>query len=199
MSLDSLRRVVGIASHRAVAREIAARAVTVLRDGSDRIPLRRGGRMHLVVYTPETEFGGGNAFIDEFRTRGNVTVVRVGPQTSRATLDAISRRAAAGRVVVVTVVRRVEGRGRVAIAEPFAAWMRRIAPRLKPVVIAVGNPYVIGQFPGIEAYMATFSVGEAPERAAARVLLDGDARGRSPVSLPGVFSRADGENSRSGQ
>ncbi len=192
MSLDSLRAVVGIASHRGVATEIAARAVTVLRDATGLLPLRKDRPLHLVVYTPETEFGAGNAFIDEARKRALLTVTRVGPQTARSTLDAISRKRKQGQLAVVTVVRRVEGRGRVAIAEPFAAWMRRIAPTLKPVVIAVGNPYVIGQFPGIGAYMTTFSVGEGPERAAARALFDGGATGHSPVSLPGVFARGDG-------
>jgi len=93
--------------------------------------------------------------------------------------------------VIVTVVRRVEGRGRVAIVEPFAEWIRDIALRLQPVVVAAGNPYVIGQFPNIESYMVTYSVGEAPERAAARALLGAPITGRSPVSLPGVFSRMD--------
>ncbi len=192
MSLDSLRAVVGIASHRAVAAEIARRAVTVLRDEAMQIPLTRDRPVHLVVYTPETEFGGGNAFIDEARSRSRLTVTRVGPQTPRAVLDAISRQRTKGRLVVLTVVRRVEGRGRVAIAEPFAAWMRRIIPKRKPVVIAVGNPYVIGQFPGVEAYMTTFSVGEGPERAAARALFGAATSGQSPVSLPGLFARNDG-------
>jgi hypothetical protein len=78
----------------------------------------------------------------------------------------------------------------VSIVEPFANWVRDIAPRLKPVVIAVGNPYVIGQFPNIEAYMVTYSVGDAPERAAARGLLGAPITGRSPVGLPGIFSRS---------
>ena len=199
MSLDSLRTVVGTASHRAVATEIADRAVTVLRDSAGQLPLARDRAVQLVVYAPETEFGGGSAFVDEFRARGRATVVRVGPLTPRATLDSISRRAATGRVVVVTVVRRVEGRGRVAIAEPFAAWMRSIAASLDPIVIAVGNPYVIGQFPGIKAYMTTFSVGEAPERAAARAVFGGVVSGKSPVSLPGVFGRADGVTGRAGR
>lgn len=193
VSLDSLRAVVGIASHRAVAATVASRAVTLLRDVSHQLPLDPArGPMHLVVYTPETEFGGGNAFVDEFRSRGHVTVSRVGPQVTRDALDSIARRARRGRLVIVTVVRRVEGRGRVAIAEPFAAWVRSITPQLHPIVVAAGNPYVIGQFPDIEAYMATFSVGEAPERAAARALFRGNVTGRSPVSLPGVFSRNDG-------
>ncbi len=192
MSLDSLRAVVGIASHRAVAAEIATRAVTVLRDATQQIPLKSDRPIQLVVYTPETEFGAGNAFIDEARKRALVTVTRVGPQTPRSTLDAIGRQRKQGRLVVVTVVRRVEGRGRVAIAEPVASWMRRIAAKREPLVIAVGNPYVIGQFPGIEAYMTTFSVGEGPERAAARALFGAATSGHSPVSLPGLFARNDG-------
>lgn len=192
MSLDSLRAVVGTAAHRAVASTIATRAVTVLRAAAGQIPVRPSRNLQLVVYSPETEFGGGNAFIDEFRKGASATVTRVGPQTTTAELARISRRARGGRLIVVTVVRRVEGRGRVAIAEPFAAWVRRSTPRLKPVVVAIGNPYVIGQFPAIGTYMTTFSVGEAPERAAARTLLGAPAGGRSPVSLPGIFSRADG-------
>lgn len=199
IALDSLRAVVGIARHRAVAAEIAEKAVTVLRDRLGQIPVDGGRPVHLVVYTPETEFGAGNAFIDEFRKRAPVTVTRVGPQTPRATLMAISRHMKNRRLVVLTVVRRAEGRGRVAIVEPFASWIRRIAPKLKPVVIAVGNPYVIGQFPGIEAYMTTFSVGDGPERAAARALLGGRVTGRTPVSLPGVFRRNDGLPLRAGQ
>ena len=156
------------------------------------MPLRARKPMQLVIYTPETEFGGGNAFADEFQKHGSAVVTHVGPQTPRATLTAISRRAKKGQLIVLTVVRRVEGRGRVAIAEPFAAWMRQITKRKRPIVVAAGNPYVIGRFSGIGEYMVTFSVGEAPERAAAQALFDGKYPGRSPVSLPGIFSRADG-------
>jgi beta-N-acetylhexosaminidase len=191
VSLDSLRAVVGIAEHRALAAEIATRAVTVLRDSARQIPLPARSSVQLVVYTPETEFGGGNAFVEEFRKRGMATVTRVGPQTPRAALNAIAARASRGRLVILTVVRRVEGRGRVAIVEPFADWVRDIAPRLKPVVVAAGNPYVIGQFSNIGAYMVTYSVGDAPERAAARALFGAPVTGRTPVSLPGVFSRQD--------
>ncbi len=191
VSLDSLRTVVGAAAHRALAQEIATRAVTVLRDSTRQIPLRVRTNLQVVIYTPETEFGGGNAFADELKKGAATTVTRVGPQTPRATLDAIAARSSRGQLVVLTVVRRVEGRGRVAIVEPFAAWVRDITPRLQPIVVAAGNPYVIGQFPKLETYMVTYSVGEAPERAAARALLGAPVTGRTPVSLPGVFSRSD--------
>jgi beta-N-acetylhexosaminidase len=199
VSLDSLRTVVGSAAHRALAAEIATRAVTVLRDSAHQIPLAARTGVQLVVYTPETEFGGGNAFVDEFRKRVPATVTRVGPQTTRAALEAVSARASRGKLVIVTVVRRVEGRGRVAIVEAFAEWIRDVAPRLRPIVVAAGNPYVIGQFPNIESYMVTYSVGEAPERAAARALLGATVTGRSPVSLPGIFVRADSASAGGGR
>jgi beta-N-acetylhexosaminidase len=199
VSLDSLRAIVGNARHRAVAAEIAARAVTVLRDATHQIPLRQTRGLQLVVYAPDTEFGGGNAFVDEFQKHADAIVTRVGPGTPASTLKAISRHARKGRLIVLTVVRRVEGRGRVAIAPVFAAWMKRATKKMQPIVVAAGNPYVIGQFPGIEAYMTTFSVGEQPERAAARALIGGTYSGRSPVSLPGVFARADGYTARGGR
>ena len=199
MSLDSLRTTVGIAANRRVAAQIAARAITVIRDSAGRLPLVATSGLHLVVYTPETEFGGGDAFVDEFRKAARAEVTRVGPATSRESLDALTAQLPPDRVVLLTVVRRVEGRGRVALSEAFAGWVREITPRVRPIVVAAGNPYVIGQFPAIGAYMATFSVGDAPERAAARALFNGGFTGRSPVGLPGVFSRADGIGSRAGQ
>ena len=200
VSLDSVRTVVGIASHRAVATEIARRAITVIRVNDDQ--LRMGAMVgarhpHLVIYTPETEFGGGNAFVDEFQKRQAATVTRVGPLTPRSELRALAKRAKREQLIVVTVVRRVEGRGRVALAEPFAAWVRRIEARQHPIVVAIGNPYVLAQFPKVRTYMATFSVGAEPERAAARALHGADITGTPPVSLPGVFTRMDAHHRRS--
>jgi beta-N-acetylhexosaminidase len=195
VSLEHLRDVVGSTPNRAVSSEIAARAITLLRDSSRLVPMRTAaqGPLSVVIYTPETEFGGGTAFADEVRKYTAANVARVGPSTTRATLDALAASATTGRLVILTVVRRVEGRGRTAIADGFAAWIQEIAPRLHPVVIAAGNPYVLDQFPSVDAYLATFSVGELPERAAARALMGRNAiTGRAPVSLPSRYARGDG-------
>lgn len=193
VSLDSLRAIVGTTEHRAVAERIATRAVTLIRDSSALLPLNPARPLHVVIYTPEAEIGGGSAFLDELRKSGPVTVSRVGPQTPLSALENIASQAARGRLVVLTVVRRVEGTGREAIPDPFATWLRDIAPRLNPVVVAAGNPYVLKQFATVGTYLATFSVGEAPERAAARAIVGRAAiSGRSPVTLPGQYARGDG-------
>ena len=194
VSLDALRTVVGTSDHRRVAADVALRSVTILRDAYEQLPVAASRPLDVVVYTPESELGGGNAFLDELRRTTRITVSRIGPNSTRASLDALTSRLTPGRVIVLTVVRRVEGSGRVAIVEPVAQWLSRNTERLKPIVVAAGNPYVIAQFPDIGAYMATFSVGEAPERAAARILVGvAPARGRAPVSLPGHFMLGDGK------
>jgi beta-N-acetylhexosaminidase len=200
MALDSLRLVVGNSSHRISASEIAARAVTLLRGTVEDIRLPTSERATVVIYTPETEYGGGSSFASELasdpRARGRITTVRVGPQTPRGTLDSIAARAAGTRLIILTVVRRVEGAGRTALPTHFAEWVDQLAPRLVPTVVAVGNPYVLGQFPRVTRYLATYSVGIEPERAAATMLRQPELLlGRSPVSLPGVFRRGDGVSS----
>jgi beta-N-acetylhexosaminidase len=193
VSLDSLRQIVGISEHRALSQAIAQRAVTLLRDSGGVLPLSTSRPINVVVYSPETELGAGSAFLEELRGSATTTVTRVGPQTPRAVLDAITSRSAPDRLVVLTVVRRVEGRGRVAIAEGFAEWLRAITPRLHPIVVAAGNPFVLDQFPDVTVFLSTFSVGEAPERAAARALFGRAAiSGRSPVTLPMRFALGDG-------
>ena len=195
VSLDTLRATVGIAAHRAIAQTIADRAVTLLRDRAAALPLARGGALTVVSYASAAETGAGDALAGELRRlgAGPVRVVRITPQAARTELDSLAATLPAGRTVVVTTVRRIEGVGRPSVAPAFAAWMQAIAPSVRPVVVATGNPYLIGQFPAVATYLATWSVGAAPERAAARALVGAIAiGGRAPVSLPGVFALGDG-------
>jgi beta-N-acetylhexosaminidase len=109
-------------------------------------------------------------------------------------LAAAARSAESADAVIVTAyVRRVEGKGGVAVPAPIAAWIDSLAQRRPVVVAAFGNPYLVGQFPDVGSYLVTYGVTDDLERAAARAIL-GESRitGRSPVSLPGFFKAGDG-------
>ena len=83
--LDSLRDVVGAPAHRAMAMDIAQRAVTLLRDRDTLLPVAPGGRTVLVQYMPETELRAGRTFIAEVRAGlgGNGTqAFKIGPSTA---------------------------------------------------------------------------------------------------------------------
>ena len=193
--LDSLRAVVGAPAHWAMADTIARRAVTLIRDRGPLLPLRAGPRVTVVSYTAETDPVGGRTFAAEVRrVIPGARVVRVSPQTGRATLDSLGATLGANdRLVITTHVRTIEGEGRFAIAPQVATWIDATARRVPTVVVAHGNPYVIRQFPSIGAYLVTYGQGQALEQASARAVLgEASISGKAPIALPGVFQRGDG-------
>lgn len=200
VSFDSLRRVVGAASHRARANDIAQRAVTLLRDRGTLIPLS-GKRTMVIQYMPETELRAGRVFSASMRAGDpSVRIVKVSPSSSQAQLDALAPAiAGAERVVVAAYVRRIEGEGRPAIPPHIAAWIAGLAaadsasPQPRLALVAFGNPYLIRQIPAVGTYLVTYSVGDGAERAAAAALQGrASITGTIPVSLPGFFARGDG-------
>ena len=71
---------------------------------------------------------------------------------------------------------------------------RRWRPRGKPVtLVALGNPYLLRDFPDVTAYLATFSNVPPSEIAAVKALFGEIAiRGHMPVSIPGLARYGDG-------
>jgi beta-N-acetylhexosaminidase len=195
VSLDSLRRTVGAPAHWSVARDIAARAITLLRDSAALVPASPAGRFAVVTYAPELDVTAGRAFAGELRALAPQTMVaRIDPSTSAAELDSVTARVrGADRIIVTTHIRTIEGAGRFAISPRVAAWIDTLAARERVVVIANGNPYVIAQFPRVGSYMVTYGIDASLERAAARALAGGaPIVGRAPISLPGFFAAGDG-------
>jgi beta-N-acetylhexosaminidase len=194
VSLDTLRDIVGSPEHRALAADIAQRAVTLLRDSAALIPSRQNGRTVLVQYMPETELRAGRVFAAEVQRGNRARVFKVSPATSRELLDSIAQAAkGADRVIVATYVRRIEGEGRFAIPSHIADWIDTLASAQKVIVVSLGNPYLIRQFPHVGTYLVTYGVADVLEQAAARAVLGRSAIGGTiPVSLPGFFARGDG-------
>jgi beta-N-acetylhexosaminidase len=186
--------VVGAPAHRALAADIARRAVTLLRDNGSLLPAA-GSRVALVQYMPETELRAGKVLSAELRAAlPGTRVIKIAPSTSASDLDSIARQVAGfDRIVVAAYVRRIEGEGRPAVPAHIARWIDALARREKVIAVALGNPYLIRQFPSTSTYLVTYGVSDALERAAAGVVLGrAPATGVSPVSLPGFFRRGDG-------
>ncbi|MGE5100218.1 MAG: glycoside hydrolase family 3 C-terminal domain-containing protein, partial [Deltaproteobacteria bacterium] len=201
VSLEHLREVVGAPEHRALAADVARRAITLLRDRDHLVPLSQPApRIALIEYAPETELKAGRAFVAELRRRpqaGPARSVKVVRLTPGATPDMLANAAraveTADAVIVTAYVRRVEGKGGVSIPAPVASWIDSLAQQHHVVVAAFGNPYLIAQFPNVGSYLVTYGVSDDLERAAARAIL-GESRisGKSPVSLPGFFRAGEG-------
>ncbi len=195
VSMNVLRDVVSSPAHRALAQEVADRAVTLLRDSASLVPLQRSAALHVFTFAPDNDPLAGTWFTGELRTlAANVKTTRLSPRSGQLELDSLTRVAqAADRIIVYTYTRTLEGEGRLAIPSAIAGFIGGLASTGKLVVVAGGNPYQIRQMPNIPSYLVTYGRGEALERAAARGLLGRAAiGGRSPVTLPGFFARGDG-------
>jgi beta-N-acetylhexosaminidase len=196
VSLEAVRAVVGSAPHRALARDVAQRAVTLVRDSAGAVPLDLNVSVGIVTYMPETELKAGRAFVAELARLhpGARLVAKIQPNVAASQLDSIARALrGVDAVVIAAFVRRVEGQGRTTIPPAIAAWIDSVAANPRAAVVAFGNPYILRQFPSARAYINTYGVADVLEIAAARALTG--ARpivGRSPVSLPGFFAAGDG-------
>ena len=200
VSLDTLRLIVGAPAHRAMANDIARRAITLLRDRGALVPIA-GKRTVVIQYMPESELRAGRIFAATLRAANPSTrVFKISPATAPSQLDALAPDiASAERIVFAPYVRRIEGEGRPAIPAQIANWISTIAAAdsargaSRIVLVAFGNPYLIRQVPSAGTYLVTYTVGDASERAAADAVLGRTAiSGIVPVSLPGYFVRGDG-------
>ena len=196
--LEPIRTVVASAEHRAIAQDVAQRAITLVRDSGAAIPLATAGRIAIVNYMPETELKAGRAFTKEMAKlrppSGGRVVAKISAATAKSQLDSLAQQLGSADAIVLAVyVRRVEGEGRTTVPPHVAAWIDSVSAGPRAAVVAFGNPYIIRQFPRARTYLNTYGVGDALEIAAARALAGtAPVTGKSPVSLPGFFKAGDG-------
>jgi len=187
----------------AVAHEVAARAVTLLKDDRGQVPLRlpQGARvlaLSVVDYASGWREGApGRVFIPELKRRfGTVTAVEVTDRTTASELDLL-RALARGHdaVVAATYVRIASGSGRMGLAPAQVALLEQLAAEAKrPLVVAAfGSPYVGELAPKVPAILLAYDWGDAPEAAVVRALCgDAPIGGKLPVTIPGLFPAGHG-------
>jgi beta-N-acetylhexosaminidase len=85
-------------------------------------------------------------------------------------------------------------RGTVSLGGEFPHTIDELIASGKPVtLIALGNPYLLRDFPGVSAYLATFSTAPPAETAAVHALFgEIPIQGRLPVTIPGLAQSGEG-------
>ena len=83
----------------------------------------------------------------------------------------------------------------VAVDDSMGALLNAILDRAadRTAVLAMGNPYVIQNFPAIQNYVCAFSNASVSETAAVKAVFgEIPIRGHLPVTIPGIASRGEG-------
>ena len=197
VDLDALPEVVGTRAHRAVAREVSERSITLIRDAGGDVPLRTprdGALLYLSVLDYPSGWGVGapsRLVIPALRERWpRVTAVELSDRTPRSERALV--RETAGRydaVVAGVFVRTASFSGRMDLDADLAAVLRELAgdaaARGRPfVVVFFGNPYVTRALPELPSVLLTYDYRGVSEVTAVKAIAgEIPIRGRLPVTL----------------
>jgi beta-N-acetylhexosaminidase len=177
---------VGAPEHRALAREIAERSVTLVGDRHGLLPLRASVDRPLLVVVPrpvdltpaDTSSYLRVGLADELRVRGlraDELVLPLDPTT--ADVAAIVHRAA-GRTVVIGTVDATVHRGQAAVVDAL------IAHDVPVVAVALRTPFDVAAYARVGAYACTYGIQPPSIEALADALVGRiPFRGRLPVTL----------------
>jgi beta-N-acetylhexosaminidase len=195
VSIERVGELVGTPEHVAVADEIAMKSITILKNGSNLLPLNgtRSASVLSITYRRGSDLLAGRYFNQAMRA----TYPRLGSVDLEAGADAsdyesVLRRARGQALVIVGAYSSYAGSvdDRDELADLIEDLGRTGVPH---VVVSFGNPYLISEFPETQAYMLAWNGSEASQRAAAGALLgEFDVLGRAPTRIPPVFALGDG-------
>jgi beta-N-acetylhexosaminidase len=207
----------------AEGQRIADEAITLVRDNGKVIPLQSVGTPEAgLPYQPLTEAGNRLVvviFSDDLRTDSgrmlerqvlarvpDARVIYVDARSVAGMKEAVVQAVGAAEHVIAAVyvvptagkaVRAAGGglKNTVAMDDATGSLLAAVLDRAaeRTVVLAMGNPYVIEDFPAIQNYVCAFSNVTVSETAAIKALFgEIPIGGHLPVTIPGVASRGDG-------
>jgi beta-N-acetylhexosaminidase len=162
--------------------------------------VQSGSGLLVLIFTDDIRGDNGHALVREVHTRvpdarvfyvDNLIAPYFAPDVLEAAVDA-ERIVAA--VYAVPAAGRTGGAdsGAPALENGPASVLASVikAANHKTVVVALGNPYLIVQYPTVQNYICTFSNVPASEVSAVKLLFgEMPARGHLPVTIPGIANR----------
>jgi len=187
----------GTRAHAQVAQEINDRALTLVKDARNQVPLGAAKDAH-VVYLSVLDYASGwreavpsRTLVPELKKRWpNLTSIEVTDRTTASEYElirALTRRADA--VIAGVFVRIASYSGRMDLSPSQIALLDSIAAQEKPFVAACfGNPYTATFLPKLPAVLVAYEFSDFTERAVAKGLAgEIPIGGKLPISLPGMF------------
>lgn len=196
VDLSTINKVIDSPDSMTIAQQISDRSLTLVRNDKELLPLKSAGDTAFFVLAESSKSVEGEAFALEVRKRSaNAQVITVNPAMSDADLQAAAQQASqASRYVVAAFASVAAYRGSVALSGGFPQLIQNLIATKKPVaLLALGNPYLLRNFPDVTAYLTTYSTVPPSEISAAKALFGETAvTGKLPVTIPGFANYGDG-------
>jgi beta-N-acetylhexosaminidase len=189
VDLNALRFAVGDSANAQIARQVAEKSITLVRDSAHQVPLLDSTKSVLsITIARRADLSAGNSFNAELRSR--LPKLRTEfSSTDDASLNYPRLLAAADSadfVVVGSYVGQSWDAASASAPEAFTNFVQTLVSRgKKPIVVAFGNPYLLQQLPWVGTYLVAWGGFPVSQVAAARALSGAAAiTGRLPISIP---------------
>ncbi|MBY0505672.1 MAG: glycoside hydrolase family 3 protein [Bryobacteraceae bacterium] len=179
------------------AQSVADRAVTLLRNPANLVPLREPAQACLVALAEGRYSTQGRRLIEEAQLRTPTMkthwIDSALPKADLAELAADLTKSCA-TIVLGAFVNTAAYRGNVGLAGNFPDFVETLAKSNVPLIlVSLGSPYFVRGFPNAQAILATCSGAPTAELAAVRALWgEIDITGKLPVTIPGFSAVGDG-------
>ncbi len=215
VDLETLSSSVGKPENMAIGQHVADSAVTLVRDNGKIFPLKSKGtpkaglpymtkeethnQTLVVLFSDDVRSESGRVFGREIRARiPDARVMYVDPRIAGSMTDEVLKAVDEAQTVVAAVyVIPTAGKmgNSVAMSDATGTLLQQLLDHAaqKTVVVAMGNPYLAGDFPKVENYMCTFSNAAISELAAVKALFgEIPIQGHLPVTIPNIAERGAG-------
>lgn len=180
---DPLRRV-GCREHREVARRISEASVALVKNEGGLLPLRR--ERTVVISVAATAVSEVDESVGLPVTLGQALAAEGIEAIERiVALDGVAEQIRELTELAKSFVQVVVGTYNASLHRDQAALVRALLEAgVRPVAVALRNPYDINGFPSVPAYVLTYESRPLALRSAAKVLVGSlEAKGRTPVSI----------------
>jgi beta-glucosidase-like glycosyl hydrolase len=200
-SQEDIFRTLDAEEHLRVAKEIARRAVTLLREESGVLPLKKNARVVILTVSDFPEVINPLAGVEK------EVAQRVDRRPATFILDSRSRREEAKPVIVAAenadvvilalAVRARSGAGHLAVPEAARFVIEQLPPNVKTIAVSFGSPYVIRDLPQLKTYFCAYGIQPVMQTAIVQAIFgEAPISGRLPVTIPAMHKRGEGIDKR---
>ncbi len=198
VDINRIPAVVGDSSKGALARTIAEKSMTLVRDSAKVVPLAANPNLKVLSVTvaSRTDLGAGATFNAELRARyPSLRTEAISTQDAGVNYERVRAAADSADVTVVSsYVGQVWDATNLSVSSGFTSLINKLIDGGRaPVVVTFGNPYLLQQLPRVGTYLVAWGGSPASQRAAAKALVGGAAiTGHLPISIPPLVERGAG-------
>ncbi len=183
--------------HRDLAANIARRSMTLVREQSGSLPVKKSVRVVIVTVSDFPEMASPLADFEREVRRRLTAPLQTFLIDSRTPSDEARLITAAAQnadaVIFALAVRTRSGSGSIAVPEVARKLVADLGARIPAIAISFGTPYLLREIPTAGTYLCAYGIQPVMQEAAVHALFgEAPLSGKLPVTIPGLAPRGTG-------